>query len=516
MGDLSIDPTAAMKMYMAMSQNYKTMNDHVDILELGYDIVSKRQILGKKSKLRSMVTDREIVDVGGRTADLLRDAIDSLVYGQTKKEEIGTLFGKEVNWGKLADVFNKYVSLNGLGLNLAAALTNPLITRILQVQEAVAKEFVTGKSLIKADKLYALHLPSYMKDIGKLTSDSKLHHFGILMDSMQDWNKEVYGDKANRNRITRATTGGNGAYFMMSAGEHHVTNRMALAMVEEMNLTIDGEKISPLDIFEIKDNVAELKENIKKEDGSDFTQEDLVDLRLRIASANQRLVGVYNDLDRAAAKRYAAGRMAMVFRSWMPASVNRRFSKRYFDYRTNALTEGTYTSFFTWLGTSVRDSVVNKELRFVKNWKEMTPEQRANSRRTTVEIAQMIFLTVAIGILTGLSDDDEDNYLLAIAAVQANRAYTELAFYHNPVEFLNIMRSPFAGIRTLTTISKLFDSVNAIDYFTGKEEDFLRRYKGGRHAGEVYLTRQMLNLIPPVEQVSRAIYPYELLEFYNN
>ena len=514
MSDLSTDATHSLRLYMTMARNYKTMSDHVDILELGYDVLANRKITGKSSSLANTFTSpKEVIRYGGKTADLYRDTIDMLLYGESKKEEIVRIAGKEFNWGKIADAINKYTSLTGLGFNLNAALTNPTVASMLQIQEGIAKEFVNGKDLIQAERDFWKYYPGYMADVGKLTSENKLRHFTVLMDSMQNWSEFVHDNKTNRNRMLRMMDGSL-AYSMMQSGELYVTNRVAIAMANKLELTLDGKpvKLFP-NGFDIVNNAPVLKEGLKKKDGSDFTEDDLVDLRLKVASVNQRLNGVYNDLDRGMIKRTGIGRMLMVFRSWMPASINRRFGKRYFDYRTDSFTEGSYRSFGKFiLAPLIKDFSISN-INYIKRFKELSDMEKANVRRTFTEVAMMVALGVMASIFTSMSDDDEDNYWLALAAVQANRAYTELRFYSDPNEFLNILQNPAAGVRNLQILFRLQDSFNLFDYVTG-EDDFLRRYKGGRHKGEIYLTRNMLKLVPFIEQFERAVHPEEVLTFY--
>ena len=508
--NLALDPTRAMALYVAMASNYSTLTNYVDVLELSHEVVAKRQIQGKQGNLKTLSDSREISKTGGRTADLLRDALDSLIYGETKLEEIK--WG--INWGKVADAFNKYVSLNGLGLNLAASITNVVAAKQMHRQEAFANEYFNYKELLEADKLYAQFLPEVMKDVGSLTSNSKLRHFGNWMEFSQDFNKNVYDTKANRNRMTRMIDG-NILYFGIMSGEHYTTYRTGIVLANREKLTLNGKPIKLFpDGIEIKDNIISLKKGIKKEDGTDFTLDDLNSLKRKITSINQRLIGVYNNNDRGMIKRSALGRIGMVFRSWMPASINRRWSSRYFDYRTNDLTVGMYRTWGSYMWSSMRDMAVKREINFRKNYKNLSQHEKANFIRTTTEFATILFLAIAINILSALGDDDDDNYLLAIAAVQANRVYTELFFYTNPVEVLNIMQSPAAGIRNVELVFKLFNSFNVIESIMG-QEPFLRRYKGGRHSGQVYLGVNALKLIPPIEQIDRWIHPEELLEFYN-
>lgn len=55
-------------------------------------------------------------------------------------------------------------------------------------------------------------------------------------------------------------------------------------------------------------------------DGSAFTSRDVEQISRRSARINQKIQGIYNTEDMNAFQRLAIGRLAMMFRKWMPSS----------------------------------------------------------------------------------------------------------------------------------------------------------------------------------------------------
>lgn len=94
-----------------------------------------------------------------------------------------------------------------------------------------------------------------------------------------------------------------------------------LAMLDNYKVKLNGKEISLFDAFEVEEltddnnNVisAELiiKEGVTKLDGSEFTNDDIIDLKLKIGRVNQALNGAFGEEDKGAIHKGALGRLAM-------------------------------------------------------------------------------------------------------------------------------------------------------------------------------------------------------------
>jgi hypothetical protein len=123
--------------------------------------------------------------------------------------------------------------------------------------------------------------------------------------------------------------------------------------------------------------------------------------------------------------------------------------------------------------------------------------------RTMTEVAYMIGAATLAGILTGLSDDEDENWLLAMSAYQANRLYTELRFYSSISEGLKILKSPAAGVNQIQGI---------VDFLWIPE--WFDEIESGKNAGMTKFERNALKVIPLSNTIRKIGDPEEQLMFY--
>lgn len=522
MVDLSLDTTSTMALYIKMANNYHHMNKIVDILEIGKDILSKRKvptgesnILGKANEL---FTGDPILQelTGGKAFERYKDYLDMVVYGKMKADE-GTLkiFGQHVDAAKLVDLFNKYTSVKGLALNVYAGLANPILGNALIKQEAMAREYVEAEDIAYADKTYWSQLSGLIGEIGKPVSINKLRLFIEKADVLQDFEHRTLELNLDRGRFGRLMNVSS-LFFMNSMGEHQMQVRMALAIANTIKLKKDGEDTTLYEAMTVDEDKADITyDGLTKMDGTPFTQKDFIAYTLKVKGVNQRLHGIYNEIDRAALQKWSLGRFALMFRKFMKPGFNRRYEKRKFNYQINAEVEGSYRSFARFIKQLY---VENKLLQFhyKKEFENLSPMKKANVRRTITELSYLMAALTLSGILTSFADDDPDNWLLNMAAYQANRLYTEIGFYVPPFAgqaAIKVLQSPAAGVdqlETLVNYYKTFDIFGAI--FEG--EPLIREIKSGKNKGQTFFWVNTKRAVPIVGTMEKAMTPEEQLQFF--
>jgi hypothetical protein len=96
---------------------------------------------------------------------------------------------------------------------------------------------------------------------------------------------------------------------MNNAGEHWMQNRTSLALANTYKMkSPQGKIVSLWDAMEVVylDNnkktgaKLQIKEGYTKEDGSAFTNDDIIKFSRKNAAINQRMHGIYNKADRSA------------------------------------------------------------------------------------------------------------------------------------------------------------------------------------------------------------------------
>ena len=129
-----------------------------------------------------------------------------------------------------------------------------------------------------------------------------------------------------------------------------------------------------------------------------------------------------------------------------------------------------------------------------ENWSALSTHEKANVRRAVTE-ASMIILTAVASTLLGDagkmmddkfgSDKFSDRVILGaylMTVYQANRLYTEIFAYGNPMETVRLMRSPFASLSILeNTLSLMWQASIA------PTEEYETGYRKGQNKALVKL-----------------------------
>lgn len=507
MQDLSTDLTATMTLFADMSNRHRHLNRIVDIVEIGGDIIAERSVS------RKLMGD---VVSGGEAAERYKDYVNMVIYGEMKKDE-GNLLGTQIDQAKFIDALNKYTSMNSLAFNVFAGFSNITLGNILINGERFAKEFVTGEDLKFATKKYwgKDGVQGVMKDMGKTRSENKLRLFFEQFDVLQDWEgraREVNTDRGRWGRMFNNSS----VFFINHIGEHQMQGRMALALAHNKKVkNAAGQEIPFYEALEVKNYRLQFKEGMTNLNGKPLTDKDIVAFKLRMKGINQRLHGVYNQTDRSAIQKWSLGRAAMLFRKWMKPGFNRRFDKKYYNYALDTEVEGTYRTAVNFMRSLYNEM---KETQFSiaaakDKYAELPDWQKANMVRALHEVSWFVAASVAGAILSNFAADDDDNWILNMAAYQANRLSTELGIYIPPwsaSEGLKLLKSPAAAVNQIDHIT------NFINVFSLEEDYFLDRYERGRHAGDLKLTVWTKKAIPFVDSIEDWFYPEERLKYFAN
>jgi len=145
-----------------------------------------------------------------------------------------------------------------------------------------------------------------------------------------------------------------------------------------------------------------------------------------------------------------------------------------------------------------------------KNWNTLSPQEKANFKRSIAEVAHLLGYIVLAAILTGLAKGgDDDEWLLQMSAYQANRAITEIGAMspYLPVslkEFFRTIDQPMAGINQLKNLTNLFSP-----WEWGEE------IERGRYKGYTKFERTLIKATPIVGQLKDLTSPEEKMVFFN-
>jgi hypothetical protein len=529
MNDLSTDVASTMIAYAAMALDYAEMNKVIDVLELGRDLLREREItqtqggrpMVEKFKAVGRTVESKLTKKGEETYFLqrLNDFFEMQVYGKYMADE-GTFGESNISKSKVYNFVNRVTSLNSLALNVLSGISNVATGTVMMRLESFSGEFFSPKNTFNADRIYGVELPKYMSEIGSRVKVSKLALWDELFNVMQEYEQDVRSTNFDRKTWFSRMFSTSTLFFMNNAGEHWMQNRTSLALADAYKMKApNGQIVSLWDAMEVvpidpnnKKLGAKLqvKQGYTKEDGTEFTKEDIIAFSRKTAAINQRMHGIYNKADRSAIQRLGLGRMAIMFRKWIKPSLNRRFSKATYNYDLQAWTEGYYVTSGKFMLQLARD-LRNLQFNIGAHWSELTKTEKANIIRAMTEVSHFLVLTAVIGLIEW-SDDDDRPWLISMLEYQARRLKTELGSMipgrSMVKEGLKILKSPAAGINTLEHILDLTKLLNPWNYMDELQSG---RYEGHSTAYKTFFESP---IVPMNKTIYKGLHPEEGIPFF--
>ena len=527
--DISTDIVSTMTAYAAMATDFDEMNKVIDVLELGRDLLREREVIqtqgGKPLVERFKAVGRKVESKltkegeATRFVQRLNDFFEMQVYGKYMADE-GTFGKTNIDKGKVANFVNRVTSMNNLALNVLSGVSNVLTGKVMMRIESFSGEFFSEKNTITADRIYGQHLPAYLAEVGVRVKTSKLALWDELFNVMQEYEQDVRDVNFDRKTWYSRMFSTSTLFFMNNAGEHWMQNRTSLALADAYKMKASNGKIVSLwdamEVVPIDPNnkkagaKLQVKAGYTKEDGTEFTKEDIIKFSRRSAAINQRMHGIYNKADRSAVQRLAIGRMGMMFRKWIKPSLNRRFKSATYNYDLDAWTEGYYRTsgrFLLQLARDLRETQFNLAAR----WEELTPTEKANIRRALTETGHFLAVMAIIGLIEW-SDDKDRPWLVRMAEYQARRLYTELGALipgkSMVSEGLKIIKSPAAGINTIENMLDLTKLLNPWNYMDELQSG---RYEGHSTAYKSFFESP---IIPMNRTIYRGLHPETGIPFF--
>lgn len=319
--------------YGAMALNYKEMSEVADFMEATNSLMQDRKIIQMRNGHRLKERFKPTFDVAvegdyvieGRdseSAKRLRDYIDANVYGARKNRNTIIIGGKEIEISKIGDAFKNYTSLVGLGYNIFSGTSN-LTMGVAQTLFEAAGNSISGNGLFRLKDIGKAN-KMYFKEIGPVVmeqyNDKKSNKVSLLInkfDCMEEYYQQL-NDTNYYGGIFKKIVGKHNPLILNSMGEHYLHTVSMLAALnnkkvrvakrdsdgniqtDEDGNVIYGELQSLYDAFEVKMNDMEgisdsdrfytvdiprdKKGNslVVNEDGSQFTDEDMFNMKLKI------------------------------------------------------------------------------------------------------------------------------------------------------------------------------------------------------------------------------------------
>lgn len=484
-------PTIMFKFWQS-ANDFNLKSEILPEMELAKFFIESRQgpkhwSKASKDKIVGIDNKSELKAYNNNLAKQVNEWFMTVVYGKPKAEQ-GKFFGLDV--AKTIDMLNKYTSLNLLGLNLIQGVANTVLGESLQIAERIAGEYVSKKAYRKGSEFYLNNFSGILKDIGSRSPSNVATKLIEEFDILDDWEgTDFTSNKKYRNLMVSDTL-----FFTTHAGEHELQGRFLLSMLyDKIAYDKEGNSLgSMLHQYKVENGnlVLNDKVDLKK---SNWTEKDQFEFSYKVRGVLSRLHGEYTDLGKVALQRGALGRMAFMFRKFIEPGFQRRWGKRDYVERLGGFVEGSYVTFFQKLMVELWKHKFNVGA----SWDTLDDHQKANVKRTITEIGFLLLAILVANLMIGkMGDGDDDNEaMLAFVAYQAVRLKSELLFFINPGDTINILRSPMASMSVIENVSRILVTLTSGDPFD--------KFERGPWKDQLKLAKYATNMVPAYRQIYR-------------
>jgi hypothetical protein len=390
---------------------------------------------------------------------------------------------------KVVEKVINYTYLKGIGFNPFSASVNIMFGLISNSIHANSRvDFNT----FQFRKAVTLMLKSSTKGSVTKVGDEKIMNIMEKLDILPEVNETNYGDrgiyKGKLNKLgifKRYELQKRSEYFIHSTST--IASLMNIKKVGNQYMTFTEYKNmrkEELKKEEKEYNLAEIENEFDKltntlwdniDKNGNITDSDMLEkdwnniigndnsfLRKtanHIMGVNRKLHGDYDPDTSIMAKKWLLGRIAFIFRTWLPEALYDRFGKEDYDARLERRTKGrwlTYGSvgFENSIKTLYRMALNKKDkYEFMDNDLDIE-----NMRKNLKELMWFSILLSVRGLLMlTLGDDDDDKgyeRVVKTAINQLGRVQSDITFYVSPQSFDKIIRDPLPITKTLKEFGK--------------------------------------------------------------
>jgi len=479
--ELSNDLMGTLLTYGYAALQYAGLEDIVDALEVGRDIMKAREVkisrggTAVKERINSLgiLQENDVKKASSNMYAKYEDFLASQVYHKYLKDE-GTFGDSKVSKSKITSLILKASSLAQMGFNFLANIANVNTGLAMQNIEAVAGQFFSVKELAKADWEYKNHILQCARDANSRTNKDKLSLFFELFDVKQD-SEQKSKRLQTRNLLQRIF--GNGIAFLGQAiGDHWLYGRTAIAMAMREKVKLNGKEMSLWDALKVRDvkGSKDLKElnyyDITDLEGNKF---NINDFQRRVAKVNQYCFGIYNEEDMNMASRVSLGRLAQQYRKWMTIQYSRRFRGGHTNITTGTYDEGYYRT----LGRYLME-LKEGEFRLKAVYNSLTKEEQYNIKRALTELAQLAAIFAIVHFIQW-PDDKKRPWALKMVEYSAKRLLHETGgLAPTPIMIQEAIKTVSNPIPATSVVKDMYNAIKYTFSPEGYEELKSGPYKG--------------------------------------
>lgn len=487
--------------------NYKAKSDVSHIIELLDNRAATREVVKKQAgKWVVQMLNRDAYEpirtkgINSNVYKALNSIVQDRLYGISSIDQ-GEILGVNIN--KASNTIMGWTGHTMLIANYVSGGVNLLQGKFQNFLESTGSKHFSGTNLRKAESLIMKDSAAILGDIKREVPQSKTNLLVEKFNAFGDFSGIIdrYSNDSKLKRSLSMSTG----HAINHMGEHYIQSSLMYAVLDSTKVN-DGKggKIALHEAYEMKGKKLQLKEGVV------FSEDEVFQVERKIKEVIKQLHGNYDSANKAMAQRYVTGKFAFMLRKWMVVGVQRRWrgiegaskskeNRTADDVAFNSVLEESAEGYYTTGAKFIRD--ISSDLRKMQfamvsgQWNNLTDKERANIKKTIVEISTMLVAVTFSGIMAGLGEDadEEDKEFYYTMAYLSRRFYGELHFYSNPSEAMRMLQTPAAS---LSMVEKTLDFTSQM--FTPAEI-----YKRGAHKDEYKLIRKGKKLLPVFNQIDR-------------
>jgi len=505
-------------------------------------VIQKMNIPEKYKKMDSTALAAEVVEVDiamRSTTDVdeineLKKLLLLLTNASVLRLEEEKLGGYITGSG-VTDAGLRWIQLKSMGWNVPAQMGNLLAG--LWSNLITASD---GRYFSMSDYMYGLRQMFF--------SSLKFLTFNKVVAGTADKTKSIMDRldilQVPTSELFKASVGNVSGKFQKLTPYHIVQrteyfNQSPLVIARLRNTFITDKNGNKSSVWNALDESGNLLEDFKTDENMQWETgigDDITQFKLAMEDIIRQTHGDYSNLSRMRVKKYALGRAATQFKTWLPEAINSRFGNERTSLLTGVTTKGRYRSYSSGgaaifgaaIGTIImpgigsgigfalgkylgknetdmsfgQDLVFNakqlvRKLMFQKtNFDEKFSEVDAAMLRQNMQELQILLMLFTSYILAKLflfDDDDEKDSMRRIAhnVIVNNllRQSADLELFSNPFQMSNFAQNAVPMLKLLDDTANLFNATGKL--VIGEDE-----YEAGPYSGESRFKHKIAKFVP--------------------
>jgi len=531
MKDLSEDISSVYARYAEMAENFKQMNKISGDMESVRAALHERDYTLKDEKKKGAET---------KEYEALKNEIEKLILGVTKKAARIKVGGKEYNVTKLSENIASYFRTTNLAFNISTSTAGFFKGSIDKALEDQIGLYTTNSSSNWAAAEYA-------KNIGQVIaskSSKQKNKMHLLLEQSGVIELERIIKNTNMSRASRTLLNEQIFYSNYMMADYGMKGRTTLAIYDNIRL-YKGDFVNYKTFLELKakeegKNVDSVRTGIKQQalgkenaewkalrDKSLYNalevkngkievkpefKDKVTDKVLNTADntvnhVNHILDGTLSPEDKSNVARKWWGSFILMHRGWVLSGLDNRFKKGGMNYETGEWEEGYYRSFLNVTKNMIANTALNKRIGLLSA-KEPSAGELRGAKKFMLDLLfmNMVAIIAAMANIKAEGDDEEEDYTWQFTAYQLNRILLETRSFFSVREFVEMIEEPVVAARAIKEISEITTA------FAFGDDDIISRgqYEDWTRGGKWWFKRT------PIKNIYELQFPKTKNDYIKN